>query len=148
MIIQIGAAFFSTIFFSVMFNVNKKQLFYCGIVGACCWTMYLLGIYNNFSTVTSSFFAAVVVSILSHILAIYRRNPVTTYQIAGIIPIVPGAGMYRTLFYLIEDELSLANEYLVETLQIAGAIAVAMLLVYSFSLLISRLKLNISNLKN
>jgi len=140
MIIQVVAAFFATFFFSIMFNVNKKQLWVCGIVGACCWAMYLFATFNNFSVVTSSFFAALVVSILSHILAIYRKNPVTTYQISGVIPIVPGAGMYRSLLYLIQDELTLANEYLVETLQIAGAIAVAMLLIYSFSVLISKLK--------
>lgn len=143
MIIPVIAAFFATIFFSIMFNVNKKQLWVCGIVGACGWAMYLFATDQNFSIVTSSFFASLIVSVLSHILAKYRRNPVTTYQIAGIIPIVPGAGMYRSLLYLIQDELTLANEYLVETLQIAGAIAVAMLIVYSFSLLITRLKHNI-----
>lgn len=141
MTIQVIGAFFATFFFSIMFNVNKSQLWVCGIVGACGWAMYLFGTYNQFNVVTSSFFASVVVSVLSHILAIYRRNPVTTYQISGIIPIVPGAGMYRTLLYLIQDELTLANEYLVETLQIAGAIAVAMLTVYSFSLLVTKLKL-------
>lgn len=143
MIIQVIAAFMATIFFSIMFNVNKKQLWFCGIVGGCGWAMYLFTSDIGFTIVTSSFFAAVVVSVLSHILAIYRRNPVTTYQISGIIPIVPGAGMYRSLLYLIQDELTLANEYLVETLQIAGSIAVAMLLVYSFSMLMTKLKLRI-----
>lgn len=143
MIIQVIAAFMATIFFSIMFNVNKKQLLFCGIVGAFGWAMYLFATDIGFTIVTSSFFAAVVVSVLSHILAIYRRNPVTTYQISGIIPIVPGAGMYRSLLYLIQDELTLANEYLVETLQIAGSIAVAMLLVYSFSVLMAKLKLRI-----
>ena len=140
MIIQIIAAFLATVFFSIMFNVNKYQLLYCGIVGASGWAMYLFSTHLDLSIVVSSFLASMVVSILSHILAIKRKNPVTTYQIAGIIPIVPGAGMYRTLFYLIEDQLMLANEYLVETLQIAGAISVAMLIVYSISIFINKLK--------
>ncbi len=92
------------------------------------------------SKIAASLLAALVVSILSNLLAIYRKNPVTTYQISGIIPLVPGAGMYRTAFYFIEDDMDMFSTYLSETLFIAGAIALAMLSVYTFLILVKNLK--------
>jgi len=138
--IRVIAAFFATVFFSVIFNVNKKQIPFCGIVGASGWAIFLILGSMGGSIVLSSFFGALIVSILSNLLAIKRKNPVTTYQIAGIIPLVPGAGMYQTLLYLIQDKLDLANKYLVETIQTAGSIALAMLSVYSIMLLSTQLR--------
>lgn len=140
MIIQLIAAFFATVFFSIMFNVNNKQLVFCGSVGAFGWFIYLLSIQSGLTVVGASFYVSVFVSISSHILAIYRKNPVTTYQIAGIIPIVPGAGMYRTLLSLIQNDSTLATRYLIETMEIAGAIAVGMLLVSSLIMLLTKLR--------
>ncbi len=140
MFIQIGSAFFATLFFSILFQVNRKELIFCGIVGAGGWATFLISQSSTDSKIVASLLAALVVSILSNLLAIYRKNPVTTYQISGIIPLVPGAGMYRTAFYFINDDKDLFSTYLSETLFIAGAIALAMLSVYTFLILIRNLK--------
>jgi len=145
MIIQLISAFLATIFFSIMFNVNNKQLFFCGLVGSLGWAVYLVALQYALTTVVASFFVSVVVSITSHLLAIYRKNPVTTYQIAGIIPIVPGAGMYRTLFSLIQEDIDAAIHFLIETLEIAGAIAIGMLLVSSVTLFITKIRHKIAD---
>ena len=141
MIIQIVAAFFATLCFSIMFQVNRKELIFCGLIGAAGWAMNLFSLYQTHSAITASLLAALVVSILSNFLAVKRKNPVTTYQISGIIPLVPGAGMYRSAFYFIEDDMDLFTKYLTETLFIAGSIALAMLSVYSFIMIIKQIKL-------
>lgn len=133
MIIQTLAAFVTTIFFSIIFNVNRRELIYCGFVGSFGWLIYLLAVDSGKNTILSSFFAALIISILSHILAIYRKNPVTVYQIAGIIPIVPGALLYSAVFKLINDNITGSIAAFVEAMQIAGSIAVAMLSVASIS---------------
>lgn len=140
MFIQILGAFFATFFFSIMFNVNRSELVICGFVGASGWALYLFSQDFKASVVFSSFLAALLVSVLSQILAIYRKNPVTTYQIAGIIPLVPGAGMYQSLFYLLQENEDIAFRFLLETIEVAGSIAVAMLLVTSVSTFVIRLK--------
>lgn len=145
MLIQLIAAFFATIFFSIMFNVNNKQLVFCGLVGSIGWFIYLMSIKNQISVVGASFYVSVFVSIASQVLAKIRKNPVTTYQIAGIIPIVPGAGMYRTLFSLIQEDITTATHYLIETLEIAGAIAIGMLLVSSLTLLLTKVRHKIAS---
>lgn len=140
MIIQLIAAFFATVFFSIMFNVNNKQLIYCGSVGAIGWFIYLFSVNHGVTVVGASFYVSVFVSISSHALAVYRKNPVTTYQIAGIIPIVPGAGMYKTLYSLILNDSANATKFMIETMEIAGAIAVGMLLVASLIMLMTKLR--------
>ena len=65
------------------------------------------------------------VAFLSHILARIKKAPVTVFLIAGILPSVPGAGIYRTVYYLIQGDQTLSTHYLISTLHTAGAIALA-----------------------
>ena len=53
------------------------------------------------------------------------KAPVTVFLIAGILPSVPGAGIYRTVYYLIQGDQTLSTHYLISTLHTAGAIALA-----------------------
>jgi uncharacterized membrane protein YjjB (DUF3815 family) len=140
MIIQVVAAYFVTIFFSIMFNTSKKQLFISGIVGALGWWGYLIMVHNGYSVVTGSFIGALIVSLLSFIFSRFRKSPVTIFQIPGIIPLVPGMGMYRTLYAVIDEDYSAVAKHLFETLQIAGSIAVAMMLVFSLRTVIDQQK--------
>ena len=41
------------------------------------------------------------------------------------LPSVPGAGIYRTVYYLIQGDQALSTHYLISTLHTAGAIALA-----------------------
>lgn len=142
MIVQILAAFIGTVAFSVVYNVSRYQLVFCGIVGAIGWFVYLLLFSVSKEMIFSSFIAAVVVSILSHTLAKVRKNPVTIYQIGGIFPLVPGAGMYKTLYFIVSEDYTQATYYLYQTLQIAGGIAAGMVLIASLNRLVQRPNIN------
>ncbi len=63
--------------------------------------------------------------VLSHISARALKAPVTVFLIGGILPVVPGAGMYRTAYSLMMETSAQVYKNLQETLLIAGAIAVA-----------------------
>lgn len=134
---EIIGAFFASYFFSVLFNTQKKELFYCGIMGASSWGLYTVG--ENLLKVQpeiSSFIASLAVGILTCYLARLRKAPVTVFLVAGIIPIVPGAGMYRTMFALLNNDYTGTVTHLIETLQAAGAIAIA--LAFPLSIMIKR----------
>ena len=66
-----------------------------------------------------------VISLLSHLAARILKAPVTVFLIGGILPVVPGAGMYRTAYSIIMQSSDMVYKNLQETLLIAGAIAVA-----------------------
>lgn len=126
-LIKILAAFFSTYFFSVMFNTHKKELVFCGGIGALGWTIYMVSFdILRYTPEMSTFYAALVVGIAACSLAKMRKAPVTTFLVAGIIPLVPGAGMYRTMHALLNNNYNGTIYHLIETLQAAGAIAIAL----------------------
>ena len=138
MMIQVFAAYFVTIFFAIIFKTSKNQLLISGFVGAVGWWGYLMVIHYDYSIVTGSFIGAFLVSLLANLFSKIRKSPVTIFQIPGIIPLVPGMGMYKTLYAVIEEDYNLVAKHLFETLQIAGSIAVAMMLIFSLSTLIEQ----------
>jgi uncharacterized membrane protein YjjB (DUF3815 family) len=71
------------------------------------------------------FFAALIVALISHSFARLFKTPVTLFLIAGILPLVPGVGMYRIVYNLITNNNNMAAYYFSETMQIAGMIALA-----------------------
>lgn len=135
MIISVISAFISTITFSVVFHVQKKHLLICGAVGALGWLVYLLCLDKNLSSVLSTFIASLLVTQLSYILARKRRTPVTVFLIAGIIPLVPGVGLYRTMAALLDSNYSLAVNYAALTFQVSAVIAGAIVIIALLPLL-------------
>ena len=123
MIIGTISAFIATIGFSIFFHVEKKELLFCGSVGALGWLFYLLCIHFNFSLIIATFAGALVVSESSMILAKIRKMPVTVFLISGIIPLVPGAATYQTMYAVLTGDYLEALGYASYTFQSAAVIA-------------------------
>lgn len=130
MIIQVIGAFFATLFFCIIFNISKKQLLFCGMNGAIGWLVYLLTLNIN-SIVLSTFIATLVVSIISHVLSKLRKTPVTVYLIAGIIPLVPGAVLYKAIYNIVIKDYNMSTYYGIQAIELACSIAVAIFLIAS-----------------
>lgn len=132
MIFRIIAAFFGTILFMVLFNTSRRELILCGLMGVISWATFdVLKTYLIESSSASAFIAAMLVCIIALPMARRRKKPVTIYELAGIIPLVPGLGMYQALYNLVIRNYSVAMDVFMETISVAGAIAVAMLLMAS-----------------
>jgi len=136
MMLQVIAAFFVTVFFSIMFNSSRNQLVYAGLAGGLGWFAYLL-VYNTTGYLVLAFFVgSLLVSIAASILTRIRKAPITVFQIPGIIPLVPGKGMYDTLTAVLHGDTEMVLYHLLLTLEIAGAIAIGMMLVYTLRALV------------
>ena len=130
-------AFLACAAFCVVFEV-KKPLFIllCSTCGAVGWAAFLLvGLLDE--GVVQYFIATIVVSLLSEILARLLKAPATIFLIVGIIPMVPGGGLYYTMDYLINGNLDLFVQKGIQTAAYAGAIAVGVSMVSSLSRVIS-----------
>lgn len=128
MIIGTISAFIATIGFSVFFHVEKKELLFCASVGALGWLFYLLCIYLDLSPIIATFSGALIVSQVSMILAKIRKIPVTVFLIPGIIPLVPGAATYQTMYAVLRENHLEALGYASYTFQSAAVIAGAIVL--------------------
>lgn len=131
-IIQTAVAFVATVAFGALFQVPKEQYVYSGLCGAAGWLCYLLVMEHNPSPSVASFSAVVVLTLMARIFAVRRKTPVTIFLICGILPLVPGAGIYYTAYNFIMGYNELAVAKGVETLKVAVAIALA--IVFTFSL--------------
>jgi len=135
MILSILSAFISTIGFAIVFHTQKKHLLVCGGIGAIGWAIYLLGESRGFSVLLSTFLATLLVSELSYLLAKKLKTPITIFLIAGIIPLVPGLPLYRTMYSLMLSDYTVSLTYAILTFEIAGSIAGAIVIISLFPLL-------------
>lgn len=130
MIMQLFSVFIGVVGFGIILEVPKKYLPYSGIAGMIGWAAYLLG--QLLLPAGSVFFSSFCIALLSQIFARILRCPVTVFLIPGIYPSVPGAGIYRTVYYVIIGSDSMAGHYLIETLTTAGMIALGIYIVDIF----------------
>ena len=127
MIAQLISLFIGVIGFAIILEVPKKYLTVCGLAGMIGWAAYLLA--QQFIPAGSVFVSSFCIALVSQIFARKLRCPVTVFLIPGIYPSVPGAGIYRTVYYVIMGENELAGHYLLETLTTAGMIALGIYIV-------------------
>ena len=129
MILQLISAFFTSLFFSIMFHVSKRNILFSGLIGTLGWTIYLLTLKMNDSFVTATFLGTVCVTLVAYLLATFRKAPVTVFLIPGIIPLVPGALLYQTAYHYTQKAYTVAQQYLFDTVSAAAAIAIAVVIV-------------------
>lgn len=107
--IQLSAAFLGTAAFAVLFGVPRKHYIACGIVGMLGWLVYMLIVrYTSMTAIGGTFFASLCVAFLSHFCAVKRRCPSTIFLICGIFPLIPGAGVFWSSYYLVSKQLNSA----------------------------------------
>lgn len=126
------AAAGGTMAFALLFGVPKQYYPYCGLIGAAGWTAYRLLEGRNawISEPVAVFLAAVLVILLSRLFAVRKRCPVTIFLICGIFPLVPGAGIYWTSYYLVTNQLEEAATAGFAAVKAAVAIVLGIVFVF------------------
>ncbi|MBU5269329.1 threonine/serine exporter family protein [Clostridium cochlearium] len=140
-------AFIATFAFTILFNIKGRNTFFAAIGGGLGWFVYTFSLSLNISTILSFFNASIVVATYSEIMARILKTPVTTILICAIIPLVPGSGMYYTMLETIKGDINKALTEGLNTLTIAGVIAIGIILVSSIVKLINYYKLHEKGLK-
>ena len=131
MIIQLISSYIAILMFAIVLETPRKYLPYAGFTGAVAWTVYLIIKETGGSSMAAAFISTVCLAFLCHILARVIKAPVTVFLIPGILPVVPGGSIYRTVYYIIRDNFDMSVHYFIETLQIAGAMALAVFIMDS-----------------
>lgn len=114
--------------FAILYNVPRKFYLCAAFTGMAGWFCYYL-IVPFTDTVVASFFGAVGVVLVSRIFAVWKKCPITVFLISGIFPLVPGAGVYYTMYYLVSNELTLAAIKGLESLKIAFGIVLGIVFI-------------------
>ena len=104
MALQITGSFLAVIAFCFILNTPRRHILFAGLTGAVGWTLYLILIHEEINT-----------------------GAATVFVIPGILPLVPGAGMYHIVDSLLRSDGSLTSYYVTQTLVAAGMIALSII---------------------
>lgn len=121
--------------FSVVFEIRDiKMLLSASFSGFVSWLVFTLCAFVGtgiWADTIRYFIATLAVAILAEIFARVHKAPATLFLIIGIIPLVPGGGIYYTMEALINGDMQLFVYKGLSTGACAGAIAVGCSMVSS-----------------
>lgn len=140
MIEQVFVALISSFGFGIIFNIKGKNLIFAALGGGLSWFCYLIFIQNGISVVLSMFISSLIFSTYSEICARYLKTPVTTIVVCALIPLVPGAGMYYTMYETITGNVNGAVSLGLTTIASAGALALGVIFVSTITRQVTNLK--------
>lgn len=145
MIIQVLVSFLASLGFGIIFNIKGKNLLFAAIGGSLGWFAYLLFTDFNMSKFPALFLSSLIFSTYSEICARLLKTPTTTIIICALIPLVPGAGMYYTMYETISGNVSGAIELGLNTLAEAGSLALGVIFISTITRHITNRKTARSN---
>lgn len=140
-IIQFIYSFLSTAGFAIFFNIPRDSVIKSSFCGALGWAVYIISVEFLSSSIAGTLLAAITVGLVGEFLAKRFRRPATIFTIPGIIPLVPGAGMYYTALAVIDKNFASAAELGTEAIFIAVAIAIGIIVSSSFNRALIKLKI-------
>ena len=132
-ILQVITGAIGTVGFGILFNIRGKRLVAAAIGGLLSWSMFLLLRLVISSEPVCYFLVAVVISLYAEILAIRMRTPTTTFITTSLLPLIPGGGLYYTMAYAFSDDGTKFAQRGIETLLLASALALGIIVVATFS---------------
>ena len=121
-------SFFSCIGFAILFNIHGPGVFVCALGGGITWLVYLLVREFGGGEILANFWAALAASVYSETMARVRKYPAISYLVVSIFPLLPGAGIYYSMYHAVQGETDLFASRGMLTAGIAGIMAVGILL--------------------
>lgn len=131
MYIHVIFSYLAAVGFAVFLNSPKKTLYVAGGIGMVSWIIYVLLMRINIDMMTSNFIAAAIAALISEILARKMKKPTILFIVPGIITLIPGLGLYNTMFYVVEGDFQLAFTTGANVFLASGAIALGVIVISS-----------------
>lgn len=148
MLIEVIASFFVAYSFGVLFNIKGKYLIVAGFGGSIGWLFYKLGLLIGLSDSGALFIASLIFSIYCEISARIFKTPATLLSVCCLIPLVPGYGVYNTMYELLKGDYFKGIDYAISTLSSAFALALGVIFIstlfrnFNLNLLYNKFKSN------
>ena len=120
-------SYLSAVGFAMLFSCPKRSIGLSSLAGALGFLVFMLvrDFYGGFFPVLVGSYLT---GILGEIFARKCHMPAILFIVPGMINLVPGKGIYNTLFYFIDGQKSLALVTLFDTMAVASAISFGILL--------------------
>ncbi|MBQ8418355.1 MAG: threonine/serine exporter family protein [Phascolarctobacterium sp.] len=121
-------SFLATIAFAALFQAPKRTLIISGVIGAIGWVVFVyLRQHLEYNSFHSNFIATMALALVCELSARIFKQPATVFLIPGIIPLVPGLGMYQGMKQIIEKSFGDGVNILLTAGTDAAAIALGIM---------------------
>ena len=127
--IEYIATFVACAGFAIIFNIHGFGILICAFGGTITWAVYSAVIYWGGNIYTAYFVAASIAAVYAETMARIRKYPAISYLVIAIFPLIPGAGIYYATNFLVRGENAAFTQKALQTIGIAGVIAVGILMV-------------------
>jgi uncharacterized membrane protein YjjB (DUF3815 family) len=117
--------------FSIFFNIRGINTLFAAINGTIGFLIFSLLTQYGLASYIAMLFASMAMAAYAEILARLRKAPASLFLVAGIIPIVPGGGIFEFALSFIQGDNDMAVSIGIRTLLEAGSIALGIIIVSS-----------------
>ena len=125
--------------FCIGYNLRGWIIPVSALGGAIGWAVFQLFAFTG-NDIGQYFLATIALSVYSEIMARIFKTPVTVFLIVALIPLVPGGGIYYTMEYCINGNISMFIQEGIHTIFITGALAIGILVVSALVRIIRRIR--------
>ena len=115
--------------FGVIFNIKGKYLRISAIGGGIAWLSYKLLLMAGMENNLSFFFATICFGIYVEVCARIYNAPSTIMSVCAMIILVPGYGVYNTLYAFLTNDYTAGVRNGISTLMVAGAISLGLVFI-------------------
>ncbi|SFA89790.1 Uncharacterized membrane protein YjjB, DUF3815 family [Acetitomaculum ruminis DSM 5522] len=113
LIIQTFTAIIGTAGFALIFHIRHKFMFLAVAGGLIGWLVF--SVFNNIFTPKSLFIsnlmAGLICALYSEIMARLLKAPASIFSLPAVIPLIPGAMLYRCMINIVNSNEKLASDY-------------------------------------
>lgn len=138
---QLILAFLGAAGFSLIFGVCDQLILTASFGGVVCWGTYLAVTHGlSLGIFTGAFLAAAFTEAYAVRMAKKRKTPAIVLFTSGIVPLIPGSGLYYMMRFVVSRDWIQARSYGYDTLLYALGIASGMSAVCAVREMWSRLR--------
>jgi uncharacterized membrane protein YjjB (DUF3815 family) len=122
---------------AVCFNAEKKDVFFGAVLGSIGWIVYAAFKAGGGAEALGYFAGAFAAAGSAEFLAVAMHRPATVYLVPGIIPLVPGGGIFYMMRAVVKGEFPVALSAGYGALAAAVAIALGIAIASSTARIIA-----------
>ena len=109
-LILIFAGIGGTLGFSLIFRMRKKLIVWSLLGAALTLGVYVLCLATMQHAFFQNLFPALAGALFAEVTAKLTKSPATQYLACAIIPLVPGGGLYYTMYHFVTGDMEIAVE--------------------------------------
>lgn len=122
-------AFVACMAYAIVCNAPRREIPYSGLTAFICWLTYQLVIRHGGTAFVATLLATCAATSFARILSYHRMLPTIVYHIPGILPLVPGAAVYRCITSAMEGGALDTTVNILTAFKLAGAIGIGSVIV-------------------